>query len=333
MSFFKQGIVVYNFIWMGNLSTENYKFCCALGPKSLAQFKPNETVTLWVPESLMGDAKELFKEYSNIDIKSVDKWLRGEYGQLMHIGEQANNILNVLATMEKTASYASQKDLLSFAIIAEFGGYYFDCTTQFTKEPHFPLITDFKVAFQKKYLSKAGEYFEIGTPIWYHLEVWIFAACTHGNRLFIDTTNRILEKFQEYYPLEDDWIKEPWLDIGPCSFENILRENYDKSSLKKILFGDANYNLRTSHTWFRDFNQWVKEHIWGLAPSESGSGDVLESIGVEKFNTGLWRGREGSKYGLMDWNTKARKKLGLFEFDTNDSQHEIKELGCKLDAC
>lgn len=273
-----------SFIWMGNLDSDIKKTCCQLGPKSLATLDSSREITLWVPETLLAEAGQLFSDYPNIQVKSVDRMLKGEYGALKHIDSQVDRIKHLLSDMEKTKSYVAQKDLLSFAIMTEFGGYFFDCTTKFDASAQLPPVKDFKMT-----LPKPCQNMEEGTMPLYGSDIWAFAAASRPNHaLFRDTLNETLATYLD----------------GAISWEDI----HTGISARDFAFS-LNKHYKDEVTV-----PWLKEHSWVDVNSETGH--YLPELGLEKFNTGFWRRDDGVMpiaHGVNNLNFKAFQKLGLLE--------------------
>jgi len=80
-------MALVNYIWVGDLSTNNKKKMCQLGPKNLGTLSPSANIQVWVPDSLKDEAKILFKEHTNIKIRSIDKLLDGKsYAGILCMG-------------------------------------------------------------------------------------------------------------------------------------------------------------------------------------------------------------------------------------------------------
>ncbi|KGP62329.1 hypothetical protein EP47_01810 [Legionella norrlandica] len=164
-----------HYIWMGNLSTHINKVCCSLGPKSLAQQSSEAKIIVWVPEHLIGDAKALFSDYPSISIQSVDAMLKDP---LKHLSKSTTEkIKNTLEIQEKNKLYTAQKDLLTFVILEEFGGYFFDCTTRFTAKPNLPQVVGVKVAITQEAVDSSTEMIsKYDLSPWFGVDVWAFAS-------------------------------------------------------------------------------------------------------------------------------------------------------------
>lgn len=175
-----------HFVWEGDLSTENKKICCKSGPASLAKLSPETDIKVWVSETAIGQAKELFKEYKNITVRSTYRMLDSHYGQLKFIQDKTNAIKTLYYKLGKGKSFAAQKDLISFAIIAEFGGYFFDTTTQFKQKPFLPPVENFKVLLLE-YQMPDGT-----VSSGYGSDVWAFAGKA-GHKVFLRALERTLQ--------------------------------------------------------------------------------------------------------------------------------------------
>ncbi|MCX7114652.1 MAG: hypothetical protein NTW08_01890 [Gammaproteobacteria bacterium] len=164
--------------------------------------------------------------------------------------------------MQETKSYAAQKDLISFAIMSEYGGHYFDCTTTFTNA-HFPPVDDFKITLPLKCQEMRGEH----EPL-YGTDIWAFASSKPGHPLFTTT----LEETLKILDRPKNELGRSWSDdqtsCTACDFANTWMELY---------IDDLNIS-------------WLKEHSW--TDESTNSEHLLPEIGLEKFNTGLWRRKE-----------------------------------------
>lgn len=181
-----------HFIWMGSLKEEKYQAACHFGPSSLAKQSPQTKINMWVPEHLLKDAETLFKDYPNIQICSIDRMLNGEYGPLQHI-ENPKLIKDLLSEQDKARSFAAQKDLVSFTLMAEYGGYFFDTTIEFTGSPKLTPVETPKVVLEPWSRGETG-----GTPLgaspWFSTDLWTFASPA-GDLLF----TYALKKYLDHY--------------------------------------------------------------------------------------------------------------------------------------
>lgn len=181
--------------------------------------------------------------------------LSGEYGPLQYIDSQVDRIKHLLSDMEKSKSYVAQKDLLSFAIMTEFGGYFFDCTTEFDSFAHLPPVEDFKMT-----LPKDCQDMERDTMPLYGSDIWAFASSRPNHVLFRDTLNETLSTYL------DGTIS--WEDIHTGVSARDFAHSLNKHFKDKLSVA------------------WLKEHSWTDVNSETGH--YLPELGLEKFNTGFW---------------------------------------------
>ncbi|CAM2846656.1 glycosyltransferase [Legionella worsleiensis] len=278
-----------SFIWMGHLNSETNCSLCQLGPKSLAKQLPDKQVTLWVPDSLTEQANNLFSDYPNITIRSVQAMLRKEYGRLEYIDERAEHIRVLYDMMQATESYTAQKDLMSFAIMAEYGGYYFDCTTTFDERIKLPEPHDFKITLQQVCQDWEEETYPL-----YSSDIWAFAA-PRGHQLFMYSLGKELDLYF------GDSAVRVWENNQTGSFSAALTTGlvdlYDTQLAK---------GTPIQHEAAK---KWLKEHSWTDTPTDFGH--EVPELGLTKYNTGLWR-RIPGELPTDPINSNAFHKLGLF---------------------
>jgi len=175
---------------MGRLDDEHLRELCLGGPISLAERDPNKVVNLWLPESLIAEAKELFDGHDNIQLYSIDRLLNLEYVRFNHLSEESIiRTRNVIEGLEKINKYSAQVDLLEVLIIAEFGGFYFDTTTYFYDYPD-TTIDKIKIFLPDYAVRGEAEY-----PV-YASDYWAYAALNPGQKFFIDVFIASLESYE-----------------------------------------------------------------------------------------------------------------------------------------
>jgi hypothetical protein len=284
-----------SFIWMGKLDTMTHVKLCQLGPKSLAARLPmGEVITMWVTDSLINQAKGLFSDCPNIEVKSVNAMLRGEYGELAHIGHNVKNIENLFDQMQATESFAAQKDLMSFVTMSEYGGYYFDCTTSFEGSVNLPEISDFKIT-----LGKHWQVWEEGLQPFFWTDIWTFAA-TPGHPLFLKTLDINLN----YYCR----VSEPFV------WNNSRTGEFAGSIVNALvqLYGSSLSNATPAE--HNAANEWLKQRSFTVDTNVE-YGQAITELGLTKYSTGLWRRKQGELpneiHNNLNWN--AFNKLGLIE--------------------
>ena len=175
-----------HFIWLGDLSTTTKKICCRLGVSSLSSWLPEIPIYFWVPDRLMAEASMLFDAYSNVRICSIDHLLT--YSCTTHINPmQISSQLKMLELKPDTFTtynpFIFQKDLLSIAIVAEYGGFFFDATVLFHEKPDLSLTTELKVIGSKDIAPELAD-----VNAWVHeSDVCVFAAAEPGNKTLLRT--------------------------------------------------------------------------------------------------------------------------------------------------
>ena len=241
-----------HFIWMGEISCDAHRELMLLGPRSLADYGENVDILMWVPDSLFKDAQTIFERYPLITIKSVNQWLKNS-SALVHIAGRAHDIEILLGKMAEKRCFTAQKDLVSFAVMAELGGYYFDCTTTFTGPIALPPILSVKVA-----LTEDDRNLITRSP-WEQVDIWAFASL-RSHKIFLMALDCHLES-----PAVRAWDRDYTGQAAQC-FGHALANFFStvsQNELKKI--------------------SWLKEERYDL------TGWYVPELLLIKYNAGLWR--------------------------------------------
>ncbi len=187
-----------HYIWMGDQfpALEMLE-----GPISIAHYSLTSIYPImWVPAALVNNAMAAFSGKA-IAVRSVDDMLAGHYSQdhcLQHIDPITTGA--ALQLLASYAAFAAQKDLLSHAILAEFGGYYFDTTAAFTQEPIFyPESTQIKVPLLEEQsipwkINQDGTLFAL--PL---IDVWAMFSSTPGSEAFKTIVTIYIQIVQEHF--------------------------------------------------------------------------------------------------------------------------------------
>lgn len=242
-----------HYIWMGEIGCKAHEELLVLGPTSLAKCGANVDIFMWVPESLLQEAHTIFKRYPKIQIKSVDQWLKNS-SEFIHIFNYAERIEILLGKMDDRRSFTAQKDLLSFAIMAELGGYYFDCTTKFTAPITLPPIESVKVA-----LTADDRNLMTRSP-WEYVDIWAFASIK-GHTIFQNALRHHLET-----PTLSAWDEDYTGQAASC-FGLSLADFFPNPLTKEL-----------------KAISWLKEERNGEL-----TGWRINDLFLVKYNAGLWR--------------------------------------------
>ncbi len=216
---------------------------------------PNTENNIWVAEYALQDANALFSEYDSIKVRSVGEILNSEF-EPKYIARYLPKIKAFFEGCEKSDSpytATAQKELLSFVIMAEYGGYFFDTTTRFVSQPNFKTLTDIKVTLPPHCREK---YDRSNVLPWYGIDIWSFASPGPGHPIFMEC----LESFFFGPEATDSYV------VG--------------------LGGGISRGLIEKHGMYPAIDL-LKSLSWCVNEMEIGW-DVPE-LNMQKIHTGLWR--------------------------------------------
>jgi hypothetical protein len=265
-----------SFIWIGGLLTEKQISLATPGPMSCSSLYPERKITLWLSENSLRSGAEIFKDYKNIELRSVEGFMRGDYeGGLKHLThkslEYVKKHFELIGQMEKdnpeknSMRFVMQKDLMSMAILFEYGGYFFDTTTMFEVpgrledflEPKLPCIAeDMHMDFGKD--ADVVNIFDF-------TDIWGMYTPTPAHEFLTNALSTMSSVFfSAEPPFSLDHQKSLSFSISD-SIENAFKDLYQKDPPEKSLWQTSLVDQGSSKVW------------------------SVEELGMQKKNASSWR--------------------------------------------
>jgi len=226
----------FHYIWMGSVLPK-YEDAFRNGPNDLArqlrelinhsnlestsspQSNPqDQEIIMWVPEDIIDDIKERNLLDPLITLKPIEDI----YKNSKHLSRsELDKLRKSVDVLGEHKAYSAQKDVVSAAILEEYGGYYFDTTTQIEsvsslmdnsqKELWFPTImsngkhyddTDYSYHGEINYTSNYTEgsrKLTISGEV-YLPDVWALHSSRPGQGFFKNMMNSYTQKCQYFFP-------------------------------------------------------------------------------------------------------------------------------------
>lgn len=300
---------------MGRLPTGKYEDSFKNGPNALAKqlkeyvmdIKRNKAantanpqdqeIIMWVPEALIEGIKEAGVLDPGITLKPVEDI----YRDAKHLSEEEReNLKTTVDLLGDHNAYASQKDILSAAILEEHGGFFLDTTTAVDSIEHLVNNQPQDVWFPR--ISNDAAKMYDGEPVILP-DIWALYNPRPGGGTFKGMLNSYVQRCQYYYPerfegapVDLNQTKNSYGDLK--SGYTVGGENsYGKGS---ELMSDpkARDDLigQTAIFSFLDGLNQTKGPLTDERMRELSSyaesapeGKKIDGLGLEKYHRGMWR--------------------------------------------
>ncbi len=342
----------FHYIWMGSVLPK-YEEAFKVGPNDLARqlreliYHSNTTdipslrsnpqdqeIIMWVPEDII----ENIKERNLLDPLITLKPIEDIYKNPEHISKsEIDKLKRSVDVLGNHKAYSAQKDVISAAILEEYGGYYFDTTTLIDSvstlmdnQPSdiwFPRIYEKSQSYDGSTLIYAGEKYYTTTyskdgkehtfcdtvPL---PDVWAMHYSTPGNGILKKMMNKYIEKCQYFFPesfnnthlskssyemlYEDEPFNKSGYSLGAEGSGAQLMQNASRDKLigELVIFSLLDAVIDS----YGEPTHEVMEEISSPAIDE-GDYRFVESMGIKKFHNGIWRQEEMAT--RMDYSISA----------------------------
>jgi len=311
----------FHYIWMGRSPIDSeHENAFKEGPNGLArqlnelaQNKDREPgslnpldqeIIMWVPEALILNINNSGALDPNITLKPIEYL----YGNARHLSkEERVNLKETVNLLGKYCAYAAQKDILSAAVLEEYGGYFLDTTTQVdsiesltknrTNEVWFPRISD-----------EAGTTYDGSMTI--IPDIWALYNPNPGEGTFKGMVDSYIQRCQYYFP---DHFNIDKFDEIKIEFEDGTEETKtgyqfgDSGTGPHIMVsGSREYFIGVTaiHSFLDglyqkrgDLTDEIMKQLSSLSTSTTTvegeeKGKEIRERGIQKKHAGLWRDQQ-----------------------------------------
>jgi hypothetical protein len=328
----------FHYIWMGSVQ-QKYESAFKDGPNDLARqlrelihhSNPEEALSpkgnpqdqeiiMWVPEDIISNIRECNLLDPLITLKPIEDI----YKNAKHLSpDELDNLRRSVDVLGNHKAYSAQKDVLSAAILEEYGGYYFDTTTQIqsistlidkqSQEIWFPAImvhsvhedgSDYiyhgELFYATTYLKGDNEFKICGEA--YLPDVWAMHYSNPGQGIFRRMLNNYTKKCQYYFPesfnnqhlsessymmtFEGHTFNKSGYSIGDegTGSKIMKSENRDRLIGELVIYS----LLDAVSESYGSPSEEVMERI-SLPAIHIDNYKFVESMGIKKFHNGIWR--------------------------------------------
>ncbi|HDV5711201.1 TPA: hypothetical protein RJD49_002936 [Legionella pneumophila] len=304
----------FHYIWMGRMPTGKYEDSFKNGPNALAeQLKQHvmdvkeraansanpqdQEIIMWVPEDLIAGIKEAGLLDPSITLKPVEDM----YKNAKHLSKaERKNLESTVDLLGSHNAYASQKDILSAAILEEHGGFFLDTTTAIDSVEHLINNQPKDVWFPR--ISKTAEKMYDGEPVILP-DVWAMYNPTPGEGTFKGMLNSYVQRCQFYFPDHFDGVDvdlAKTLDVNGDAKSGYTvngEDSYGKGP-EIMTTPKARDDLigQTAIFSFLDGLNKTKGPLTDERMCElstfarpAAEGKKVDELGLEKFHRGMWR--------------------------------------------
>ncbi|QEY52699.1 hypothetical protein [Legionella longbeachae] len=304
----------FHYIWMGRMPAGKYEDSFKNGPNALAeQLKqyvmdvkeraenaPNpqdQEIIMWVPEDLIEGIKEAGLLDPSITLKPVEDL----YKNAKHLSQEERENLEATVDLLGTHNaYASQKDILSAAILEEHGGFFLDTTTAIDSVEQLINNQPQDVWFPR--ITQEAEKMYDGEPVILP-DVWAMYNPTPGDGTFKGMLNSYVQRCQFYFPEhfggvdvdlaktldsngdsksgysvdgEDSYGKGVEIMSNPQTRDDLIGQ----TAIFSFLDGLNKTKGPLTDERMRELSSFAKP---------AAEGKKVEELGIEKFHRGMWR--------------------------------------------
>ncbi|WP_133127669.1 hypothetical protein [Legionella nagasakiensis] len=301
----------FHYIWMGRLPTGKHEDSFKDGPNTLAQQlrkyikdvkertpdSPNpqdQEIIMWVPEALIEGIKEAGLLDPDITLKPIEDL----YKNAKHLTKkEIENLETTVELLGEHNAYASQKDILSAAILEEYGGYFLDTTTSIDSVEHL-INNQPKDVWFPRITEEAAKRYDGVTVIL--PDVWALYNPTPGGGTFKAMAASYVQRCQFYFPdkfegvtFDMDKARDPYGDLKSGYFSE---ESYGQGS---AIMASPDRDELIGQTAIFSFLDGLNQTKGPLTDArmrelssyaeEAPEGKKVVELGLEKFHRGLWR--------------------------------------------
>jgi len=307
----------FHYIWMGRspLGTK-YEECFKDGPNDLARQvnqlaqsanrskdSPNplnQEIIMWIPEALIETIRRSGQLDSSITLKAVEDI----YKNAKHLSkEEQENLEKTVELLGKNRAYSAQKDVVSAAILEEYGGYYLDTTTRVDSVEKLLINKPNEVWFPR--ISETdGTIHDDKTVIL--PDVWALYSPHPGEGTFKGMLNSYIQRCQYFFPKHYNIDK---FEEGKSQFEyddggKDIKTGYalgDSGSGQELMLSemrDEFIGMIVIHSFLDGLSAQkgalINETMKRLSSSATSTneGKTIEEMGIHKRHVGSWRVQE-----------------------------------------
>jgi hypothetical protein len=338
---FNKSKEIVHYIWMGSLDKPQHIEAFQNGPNLLAtkqkpasrtllqrltlrKAKNKIKIIMWVPEALIEKIQSNQLLDPAIKIRSVESFLAT--AKLL-APKDIHNLQITLNLLGEYQAYSAQKDVLSMAILEEYGGYYFDTTTKINS-PEQLLNKDYTTI---KFVSfnNLGVFFQESGVM--QPDVWALYCPQQVNGVFRAMLHKYFEKCAFCFPANyaitppaclgegaGRMVTEP--GVGPklmVSNAHEFNRNFLISYLVTYSLLEGLYDVVGDLS-----DEKMMELSWVIKWNRQDNYMFLEELNIYKYHRGLWRNMPELKQA-SDNTSSMRKKINSMRQGSAGSEHDI----------
>ena len=307
----------FHYVWMGRSPIgSRHENAFKEGPNDLARQlnelaqnknrkpgSPNpldQEIIMWIPEALMLNVKNSGALDPSITLQPIEHL----YKNAKHLSkEERVNLEKTVTLLGEHRAYASQKDILSAAILEEYGGYFLDTTTKIDSFEKLVANKPNDVWFPR--ISDEGGTAYDGSMVIVP-DIWALYSPNPGEGTFKGMVDSYIQRCQYYFPhhFDIDTFDESKIQI---EFEDGYKEpksgyqfGASGSGPSIMLLGsrDDFIGITAIHSFLDGLYQkrgaLTDEIMKQLSSSATttAEGKEISEKGIQKKHAGLWRDQQ-----------------------------------------